>query len=76
MEVQVTIRSPTPDSPAKVSLRPPRATPKRAISVRPRVIRAALVLSPKPMPSQIPAQRAMTFFNAAPNSTPTTSSEA
>ena len=39
-------------------------------------MRAALVLSPKPMPSQMPAHRAMTFFRAAPSSTPTTSSEA
>ena len=75
MEVQVTMRSPTPASPAKVSFRAPRATPRRAISVSPRVISMALVLSPQPMPSQQPAHRAMTFFNAAPISTPVMSGE-
>ena len=30
----------------------------------------AFVLSPKPRPSEIPAHRAMTFFNAPPSSTP------
>ena len=42
----MTIRSPTPARPAKVSCRPPRATPSRAISARPRVMSRALVLSP------------------------------
>ena len=72
--VQVTIKSPTPDRPLKVSGRAPQATPSRAISVRPRVIKAALVLSPKPKPSAIPTAKAMTFFKAPPSSTPMTSS--
>ena len=62
-----------PLSPAKVSFRPPRATPSRAISVMPRVMSRALVLSPSPMPSLTPQQRASTFFSAAPSSTPSTS---
>ena len=73
MEQQVTIRSPTPASPAKVSCFPPRATPSRAISASPRVMSSALVLSPQPMPSQQPAQRAMMFFRAAHSSVPTLS---
>ena len=73
MEVQVTMRSPIPARPAKVSRQPPRATPRRAISARPRVMSMALVLSPYPMPVQQPVHRAMTFFRAAPSSTPTTS---
>ena len=43
-----------------------RATP---ISVMPRVMSRALVLSPSPMPSLTPQQRASTFFSAAPSST-------
>lgn len=34
---------------------------------------SALVLSPQPMPSQQPAQRAMMFFRAAHSSVPTLS---
>ncbi len=35
IDVQVTIKSPTPARPAKVSFLPPMATPKRAVSVSP-----------------------------------------
>ena len=42
----VAMRSPMPASPANVSGSPPSATPRRASSASPRVISAALVLSP------------------------------
>ena len=71
--VQVTIKSPIPESPANVSAFPPIAIPNLDISVIPLVISAALVLSPKPRPSDIPAANAIIFFNAAPISTPITS---
>ncbi len=44
------------------------------ISARPRVTSAAWALGPSPMPSTTPAAMAITFFNAPPISTPTTSS--
>jgi len=69
--VQVSTKSPTPVSPAKVSARPPRATPKRVNSARPRVINAALALAPKPRPSLMPAAIAITFLIAPPSCTPT-----
>ncbi len=68
--MQVTIRSPIPDNPAKVSGLAPIATPSREISATPRVIIAALVLSPNFAPSIIPAPIAITFLNAPPSSTP------
>ena len=46
MLVAVTIRSPMPARPAKVWMLQPMATPRRAISAMPRVIRAARALSP------------------------------
>ena len=52
---------------------PPIATPRRDSSARPRVMTAALVLSPVPSPSAIPAAIAMTFFSAPATSQPTTS---
>ncbi len=70
---QVTIKSPMPDKPQKVSNLPPIAVPSLAISVIPLVIRAAFVLSPYPNPSAIPAANATTFLSAAPNSIPKTS---
>ena len=45
--MQVVIRSPIPASPWKVLDEAPQATPKRAISTRPRVSKADLALSPK-----------------------------
>src|SRR5664279_3246015 len=69
----VTIRSPMPASPENVSGRAPNASPRRAISARPRVISAALELSPRSSPSTPPAASAITFFAAAQSSTPTTS---
>ena len=51
-----------------------RRSPSRAISARPRVISAALVLSPTSRPSHTPAASATTFFSAPPSSTPTISS--
>ena len=50
------------------------ATPSREISASPRVTRAALVLSPKPSPSRIPAAIAIEFLSDVAISTPTTSS--
>ena len=63
-----------PARPEKVSGCPPQASPSRAISTRPRVIRLALALSPSPSPSTPPAASAITFFAAAQISTPTRSS--
>ena len=65
IDAQVTIRSPIPESPLKVSSLPPIAIPSLDISAIPLVIRAALALSPHPRPSAIPAARAITFFKAA-----------
>src|SRR6266566_4185890 len=72
-EKQVTIKSPRPLKPVKVSGNAPQATPRRRISAIARVTSAALELSPKPSPSPMPAAMAMTFFNAPPSSTPGTS---
>src|ERR1051326_4027989 len=72
--VHVRTRSPMPERPARVSRRAPQATARRVISARPRVIRAATVLWPRPRPSQIPAAMAITFLSAPPSSTPATSS--
>ncbi len=71
--VQVKTKSPAPARPPKVSVFPPRATPNLVISAKPRVIRAALALLPKPIPSEIPDAIAITFFNAPPTDTPTIS---
>ncbi len=49
---------------------PPIATAKRLISASPLVMSAASVLFPNPRPWQTPAPIAMTFFSAAPTSTP------
>src|SRR5262245_13533319 len=73
-DMHVPTRSPRPARPANVSGSAPRRTPSRAVSARPRVISAALVLSPSPMPEAIPQARAMTFFTAPPSSQPITSS--
>ena len=51
------------------------AIPRRAISSSPRVINAALVLSPIAKPSMIPAAIAITFFNEPPISAPIVSPE-
>ncbi len=48
----------------------PSFKPRRLISVRPLVIRAALVFRPKPNPSIIPEAMAITFLTEPPNSTP------
>ncbi len=55
-----------PARPAKVCSWPPMATPRRVSSARPRVMTAALVLSPTPRPSPMPAAMAMTFLSAPP----------
>ena len=68
------MRSPMPARPENVSGRAPEAVPRRAISRRPRLMRPALALSPRPRPSTPPAARAMTFLVAAQSSTPTRSS--
>ena len=54
--VQVSTRSPIPESPARVSRRPPHATARRVISAMPRVISAALLLNPSPSPPRYPRQ--------------------
>ena len=69
----VTIRSPIPVSPENVSTAPPIFTPSLAISAIPLVMSAAFVLSPYPIPSAIPAARAMTFFKEPPSSIPSIS---
>src|SRR5699024_5611985 len=70
----VTIKSPIPDNPIKDNCFAPKLTPNLVISANPRVISAALALSPKFKPSEIPAPNAIIFFNAPPSSTPITSS--
>ena len=75
-EKQVTMRSPRPLRPVKVSACAPQATPRRRISTIARVTSAALELSPKPSPSPMPAAIAITFFKAPPNSTPSKSEPA
>src|SRR2546426_300532 len=71
--VAVRIRSPIPARPANVIGCAPSVTPRRVISARPRVIRAARVLKPSPSPSRMPAASAITFLSAPASSTPTTS---
>ncbi len=72
--IAVAMRSPIPASPENVEAWAPSASPRRAISTRPRVRSAPFVESPKPNPSQMPAAIATTFLSAAAISTPTTSS--
>ena len=74
MLVQVTIKSPIPVRPRKVSTLPPSLVPILTISAIPLVIRAAFVLSPYPNPSHTPAANAIIFFTAPPTSTPIKSS--
>ena len=62
-----------PASPENVRASPPRAMPSRLISASPRVMSVARVLSPKPMPSAMPAAMAITFFTTPDTSQPTTS---
>ncbi len=69
-DIQVTIRSPIPESPKNVSFNPPSNIPNLTISAIPRQNRPAFVLSPKPNPSEIPQAMAIMFFKAPPNSTP------
>src|SRR5262245_38274160 len=71
--VHVATRSPMPARLENVSGLPPSAMPRRVSSARPRVSRAALVLSPYPRPSAIPAAIAITFLSAPALSHPTTS---
>ena len=76
VDEHVSTRSPSPDSPASVSLRAPRARPNRVISVNPRAISAARAFWPSPAPSTTPHAIASTFFTAPPISAPTTSLDA
>ena len=73
---QVAIRSPTPANPPKVRISPPRATPSRVISAKPRVVSAATVFIPNPSPMAAPAAMAITFLTEPATSTPTTSEPA
>ena len=70
LPVAVSTRSPKPDRPMNVSARAPRATPRRVISAKPRVISAARAFSPRFRPSAMPVAMASTFFTAPPTSTP------
>ena len=67
---QVSTRSPRPQRPATVSASPPSATARRVSSAKPRVIRAAWALRPRPRPSTMPQAMASTFFTAPPASAP------
>ncbi|SLJ82521.1 Uncharacterised protein [Mycobacteroides abscessus subsp. abscessus] len=71
--MQVATRSPTPASPASVTGSAPRVTASRMISARPRVMRLAMELSPRPMPAAMPQASAITFLQAPPISQPITS---
>ena len=73
-ELQVSDRSPSPESPASVSARAPIATASRVISAKPRVISAARAEAPSPAPSTMPQAMAITFFSAPPSWAPMTSS--
>ena len=64
-----------PASPMAVSGLPPRTETMRPISAMPRVMSAASVLSPAPLPAAIPQAMAMTFLTALHTSTPTISSD-
>lgn len=72
-ELQVSERSPSPESPDSVSGRAPIATPSRHISAKPRVMRAARADEPRLAPSAIPQAMAITFLNAPPSWAPTRS---
>ena len=61
-DVQVTIKSPIPLNPKKVSSSAPKAFPNLIISTIPRVIKAAFELEPNPRPLLIPAAMAIMFF--------------
>ena len=73
-ELQVSDRSPSPDSPASVSARAPIATASRVISAKPRVISAARAEWPSRAPSAMPQAMATTFFSAPPSCAPVRSS--
>ena len=73
--VQVSTKSPIPASPDKVIGFAPFFTARRTSSARPRVMIAARVLEPNPIPSAIPAAIAQTFLSDPPSSTPATSFE-
>ena len=53
-DVQLSAKSPNPDSPINVSVCAPSAPAKRASSANPRVINAARALSSSPAPTTIP----------------------
>ena len=71
--MHVAARSPIPARPANVCGCAPSAEPSRAISASPRVISAALVLSPCPIATATPIAIAMMFLTAPPSSHPITS---
>ncbi|KIU35611.1 hypothetical protein SR39_09165 [Methylobacterium radiotolerans] len=73
-EEAVSTRSPRPESPIRVSGRPPKGRAKRISSAKARAISAARALSPSPRPATIPQAIASTFLPAPPISTPRTSS--
>jgi len=72
-ELQVRLRSPKPDRPDSVFSLAPCALAKATISEKPRVISAALALSPCLAPIATPHAIAIIFLSAPPSSTPTTS---
>jgi hypothetical protein len=73
--LQVASRSPRPERPAKVSGRPPMATPRRVSSASERVTISARVFSPTPKPAAMPAAMANTFLSGPAISAPVTSVE-
>src|SRR5687767_6937027 len=75
IEEQVKTRSPKPESPIRVRGSAPRDLPKRNISLKARVVRAARELSPKDRPSLMPQAIASTFLTAPPSWTPKRSAE-
>src|SRR5579875_991020 len=68
--VQVSVRSPSPERPIRVSALPPLATARRTISASPRVISAARALSPNFLPMTMPQAIAITFLTAPPTCAP------
>ena len=71
--MQVRLKSPKPESPESVISCAPSDTANLRISTKPRVMSAALALSPYPAPMATPQAIATTFFKAPPSSAPTTS---
>jgi hypothetical protein len=68
--VLVRIKSPTPASPMKVFMSPPKPSPNRIVSDQSSCNQGGPALCPNPIPSEMPAAMVITFFTAPPVSTP------